>query len=108
YLNHAITSAYSDFNTNGSNPFYVLFLQIDPAKIDINIHPTKQEIKFEDERLIYNYLKVAVKHVIGKNIFAPRIGFDEDATFRNLQSPDNRSKQSEQSSNSRMNPDVRR
>ena len=104
YLNHAITSAYSDFNTNGSNPFYVLFIDIDPAKIDINIHPTKQEIKFEDERLIYNYLKVAVKHVIGKNIFAPRIGFDEDATFRNLQSSGRQSKPTEQSFGSRINP----
>jgi DNA mismatch repair protein MutL len=108
YLNHAITSAYSDFNTNGSNPFYVLFIDINPSKIDINIHPTKQEIKFEDERLIYNYLKVAVKHVIGKNIFAPRIGFDEDATFRNLQSPTGqRSKHSEQSFDSKINPPVR-
>ncbi|MGE5355356.1 MAG: DNA mismatch repair endonuclease MutL [Deltaproteobacteria bacterium] len=85
YLNHAITSAYSEFNMFGENPFYILFIDIDPAMIDINVHPTKQEIKFEEEKLIYNYLKVAIKHVIGKNIFVPKIEFDENATFRHLQ-----------------------
>lgn len=85
YLNHAITSAYSEFNMFGENPFYVLFIDINPSLIDVNVHPTKQEIKFEEEKLVYNYLKVGIKHVLGKNIFVPKIEFDENLTFRKLQ-----------------------
>ena len=107
YLNHAITSAYGDFNVHGENPLYVLFIEIDPSLIDINIHPTKQEIKFEEEKLIYNYLKVAVKHVIGKNLFVPKIEFDEDITFRNLRSGKEKEKSRAFSFESRINnPEV--
>lgn len=76
YLNHAITSAYEEIMAPGSYPFYVLFLEIDAAKIDINVHPTKHEIKFDDERLIYNFLKVSVKHALGRNSLSPLIDFD--------------------------------
>ncbi|HQX43595.1 MAG: DNA mismatch repair endonuclease MutL [Saprospiraceae bacterium] len=76
YLNHAIISAYEELIAPGAYPFYVLFLQIDPAKIDINVHPTKHEIKFDDERLIYNFLKVTVKHALGKHSLAPRLDFE--------------------------------
>lgn len=76
YLNHAIISAYEELIAPGAFPFYVLFLQIDPAKIDINVHPTKHEIKFDDERLIYNFLKVSVKHALGKHSLAPRLDFE--------------------------------
>lgn len=78
YLNHAVSSGYAEFNPDNDNPVFILFLNIDPAQIDINIHPTKQEIKFEEEKLIYSYLKVAVKHVIGKTIMAPKIEFDQN------------------------------
>jgi len=64
YLNHAIKGAYSHLIGEDQHPFFVLFLEIDPAKIDINVHPTKQEIKFDDERVIYNYVKVSVKPII--------------------------------------------
>ena len=84
YLNHAISAAYEEFNSGAQNPMYILFLEIDPVKIDINIHPTKQEIKFEDERLIYNYLRVAIKHVLGKYVLTPKIEFEADRTFNNL------------------------
>jgi len=76
YLSHAIKIAYENLIPDGHFPFYVILLDIDPAMIDINIHPTKQEIKFENERLIYNYLKVAVKHALGKYSIAPSLDFD--------------------------------
>ncbi|MBK9270391.1 MAG: DNA mismatch repair endonuclease MutL [Saprospiraceae bacterium] len=76
YLNHAISSAYEELLAYGNYPFYVLFLEMDSQKIDINVHPTKQEIKFEDERLIYNFLKVSVKYALGKSVLTPGLDFD--------------------------------
>ncbi len=81
YLNHAIMGAYEDLLTKDSYPFYVIFLEIDPARIDINVHPTKQEIKFEDEKLIYNYLKVAVRHALGQYNITPTLNFNQENSF---------------------------
>ena len=84
YLNHAIKIAYENLIQDGQYPFYVLLLDIDPSMIDINIHPTKQEIKFENERLIYNYIKVTVKHALGKYSITPSLDFDaSNAGFLN-------------------------
>src|SRR5690606_16087332 len=66
YLNHAIVSAYEQILPEDHSPFYAIFLKIDPARIDVNVHPTKQEIKFDDEKIIYHYLKVAARHALGK------------------------------------------
>ncbi len=76
YLNHAIKSAYDSLLADDQYPFYVIFLDLDPDKIDINVHPSKQEIKFDDERLVYNYLKVSVKHALGRYSLSPRLDFD--------------------------------
>ena len=76
YLSHAIKTAYADYLSEDLNPVYFLYLKTDPANIDVNIHPTKQEIKFEDEKLIYNYIRVAVKRVIAKFGQAPTLGFE--------------------------------
>lgn len=81
YLNHAITSAFDELLADGMYPFYVIFIDIDPSRIDINVHPTKQEIKFDDERLVYNYLKVAVKHALGRFSVMPAIDFEQDVNF---------------------------
>ncbi len=81
YLHHAIMGAYEDILAKESFPMYVIFLELDPAQIDINVHPTKQEIKFEDERLIYNYLKVAVRHALGKHNITPTLDFEQDNSF---------------------------
>lgn len=81
YLNHAVISAYEDLLPKDSFPLYVIFLELDPASIDINVHPTKQEIKFEDEQLIYNYLRVAVRHSLGQYSIAPTIDFDQESNF---------------------------
>jgi len=81
YLHHAIMSAYDELLQRDTYPLYILFLEIDPARIDINVHPTKQEIKFEDERLVYNYLKVAVRHALGQHHAMPSLDFDQETSF---------------------------
>ncbi len=84
YLNHAIMSAYEDLLPQESFPLYVVFIDVDPAQIDINVHPTKQEIKFEDERLIYNYLKVSVRHALGRHSITPTLDFDEETALASV------------------------
>ena len=81
YLNHAIRTAFEDLITKDVFPSFFIFLEIDPANIDINVHPTKTEIKFEDERLIYNYLRVSVKHSLGQYSLSPMLDFSIDHNF---------------------------
>jgi DNA mismatch repair protein MutL len=81
YLHHAVVSAYEDLMPSDSFPLYVLFLDIDPARVDINVHPTKQEIKFDDEKLVYNYLKVAVRHALGSHNITPTLDFEQETSF---------------------------
>lgn len=81
YLHHAVVGAYDDLLKKDSYPFYVIYLRIDPAKIDVNVHPTKQEIKFEDERMIYNYLKATIRHGLGRASIMPSIDFESDNVF---------------------------
>lgn len=83
YLNHAILSAYEELLNKDTYPLYVIFLEMDPARIDINVHPTKQEIKFEDERIVYNYLKVAVRHALGQYSITPTLDFEQEVSFTN-------------------------
>jgi len=78
YLNHAVFNAYEELLPEGTYPLYVLFVDIDPRHIDINVHPTKQEIKFDDERLVYNYLRVAVRHALGQHNITPTLDFDQE------------------------------
>ncbi|NNF33401.1 MAG: DNA mismatch repair endonuclease MutL [Saprospiraceae bacterium] len=78
YLNHSIRSCYDELVNKEYYPFYIIFMEMDPARIDINVHPTKQEIKFEEERLVYNYLKVSIKHALGQYNVIPTIDFDID------------------------------
>lgn len=75
YLNHAVVQAYEGLIEKESFPFYVLFLEVDPARVDVNVHPTKQEVKFEDDRLMYTYLMAAVKHSLAKYNIAPSLDF---------------------------------
>jgi DNA mismatch repair protein MutL len=83
YLNHAIMGAYEEVLQKETFPFYVIFIDIAPSLIDINVHPTKQEIKFEDERLVYNYLKVSVRHALGQYSVMPTIDFNQEINFSN-------------------------
>lgn len=81
YLNHAISSAYQGLLPADTHPFYVLFIEMDPGKIDINVHPTKTEVKFEDERLVYGVVKSAVRQALGANNIAPSLDFGYDVNF---------------------------
>ncbi|MEO6758445.1 MAG: DNA mismatch repair endonuclease MutL, partial [Saprospiraceae bacterium] len=82
YLHHAVMSAYEEMLPADSYALYALFLDIDPARIDINVHPTKQEIKFDDERLVYNYLKVTVRHALGTHNITPTLDFEQEPAFQ--------------------------
>jgi DNA mismatch repair protein MutL len=84
YLHHAIMAAYEGLLKDGSQPSYFLYLQVPPNTIDINIHPTKTEIKFDDEHALYAILRSAVKHSLGQFNIAPVLDFDRDA---NLDTP---------------------
>jgi len=81
YLHHAVLSAYEGTIPEGSHPFYVLFIQIDPSHIDINIHPTKTEIKFDDERSVYALLMAAVRKAVSVNHLSNSIDFDANVNF---------------------------
>jgi DNA mismatch repair protein MutL len=84
YLNHAVASAFDGLLKNGTHPSYFLYLTVDPQTIDINIHPTKTEIKFDDEHTLYALLRSAVKHSLGQFNIAPVLDFERDA---NLDTP---------------------
>jgi len=84
YLNHAVVNAYEGLIEKESFPFYVLFLEIDPKRVDVNVHPTKQEVKFEDDRLMYSYLSAAVKHSLARYNIAPSLDFSLDAGIQHL------------------------
>lgn len=110
YLHHAVVSAYDDLLPSGSHPFYVIYLEIDPARIDVNVHPTKQEIKFEDERLIYNYLKATIRHGMGRASIMPSIDFETDNPFspsRTSINTTSRPAEEGQVLSSRMNDDYK-
>jgi len=79
YLNHAVMTAYQDILPKDAFPFYVLFLEINPERIDVNVHPTKQEIKFEDERTIYTLLLTSLKHSLGKYAVKPSLDFEAES-----------------------------
>ena len=81
YLNHAVASAYEGLILPEQKPEFFISLEVNPASIDINIHPTKTEIKFEDEHSIYALLKSAVKHSLGQFNIAPTLDFSKDPTF---------------------------
>ncbi|MDZ7605149.1 MAG: DNA mismatch repair endonuclease MutL [Cyclobacteriaceae bacterium] len=86
YLNHAVVSAFDMLIPDGSFPFFVLFIDIDPVHIDVNVHPTKTEIKFDDERNIYAQLKSAVRKALGSYHVTPSLDFGTDTNFNFFQS----------------------
>ncbi|MBC6366421.1 DNA mismatch repair endonuclease MutL [Algoriphagus sp. AK58] len=82
YLHHAVSSAFEGLIPADQHPFYVLFLEIDPAHIDINVHPTKTEIKFDDERTVYAVIRSAVKQALGAHHVMPALDFSVDVNFQ--------------------------
>jgi DNA mismatch repair protein MutL len=84
YLNHAVMIAYEQLLPDDCFPLYVLFIEIDPAKIDINVHPTKTEIKYQDEKAIYAIIRSAVKRSLGKYNITPSLDFNQETAFDGL------------------------
>lgn len=84
YLNHAVNAAFDGIIPKDSFPGYVLYIDLDPAQIDINVHPTKQEIKFEDEKIIYAFIQAAVKHALAQFSIAPSLDFSLNADIQQL------------------------
>lgn len=81
YLNHAVMNAFEGLMPENSFPFYVLFIEIDPKHIDVNVHPTKTEIKFDDERAVYAVVRSAVRQALGSHNLAPALDFAEDVNI---------------------------
>ena len=79
YLHKAVMKAYEEFIPEGFTPNYFIFLQVDPHSVDVNIHPTKTEIKFEDDNLIFQVLYAAVREALGRNSSGASIEFERDA-----------------------------
>lgn len=84
YLNHAVMNAYDEMIAKDSFPMYTLFIDLDPAQVDINVHPTKQEIKFEDEKIVYAFVQSAVKHALAQFSITPTLDFDLDSSIQQL------------------------
>jgi len=86
YLNHAVMNAYQEMIAGDSFPMYVLFIDLEPTQVDVNVHPTKQEIKFEDEKIVYAFVQAAVKHALAQFSVTPTLDFDLDSSIQQLSS----------------------
>ena len=84
YLNHAVMGAFDSMIAKDSFPMYTLFIDLDPAQLDINVHPTKQEIKFEDEKIVYAFVQSAVKHALAQFSISPTLDFELDPSIQQL------------------------
>jgi len=81
YLHHAVMNAYRELLPQKMHPMYLIYLEIDPAEIDINIHPTKTEIKFRDEKSIYAILHATIKRGLGVFNITPTLDFEQENSF---------------------------
>lgn len=84
YLNHAVKIAFEQLLPDEYFPLYYLFIEIDPAKIDINVHPTKTEIKYQDEKAIYAIIRSAVKRSLGRYNITPTLDFNQETAFQGM------------------------
>ncbi len=89
YLNHAVMGAFDEMIAKDSFPMYALFIDLDPAQLDVNVHPTKQEIKFEDEKIVYAFVQSAVKHALAQYSITPTLDFELDASIQQLDAVSN-------------------
>lgn len=76
YLEHAVVSAYGEALAEGTYPFYAIFLSLDPRHVDVNVHPSKAEVKFDDERGIYGFVRTVVKRALGIADLTPQLDTD--------------------------------
>ena len=78
YLHKAVMKAYENLIPEGATPTYLLYLEIDPQAIDVNIHPTKTEIKFEDDSFVFQIVYACIKEALGRNSFGESIDFERE------------------------------
>ncbi len=78
YLQHAITQAFSELIPKETFPMYALFIDLNPSRLDVNVHPTKQEIKFEDEKIVYAFMNSAIRHALAQFSITPTLDFELD------------------------------
>lgn len=81
YFNHAVTKAFEGLLKQGTFPGYFLYMDVNPQKIDVNVHPTKTEIKFEEEKYIYSILMSSIRLALGKYNIAPTLEFEQETSF---------------------------
>lgn len=81
YLHKAVLQGYESLISTDSVPSYFIYMDVDPSQIDVNIHPTKTEIKFEDERSVYQIIQASVRETLGKSSLGPTIDFDQDGAI---------------------------
>ncbi len=84
YLNHSITKSYDGLTAEENQPSYFIFLDVPESSIDVNVHPTKTEVKFEDEKSIYAIIRSSVRHSLGKFNIMPNIDFSNNVNLSNL------------------------
>lgn len=82
YLHKAIMKAYEEFIPEGVTPAYFIYLEVDPQTIDVNIHPTKTEVKFEEDSVLFQILYACIKEVLGRNSFGASIDFDAESAIK--------------------------
>ena len=78
YLHKAVMKAYENLVPEGTTPTYFLYLEVDPQSVDVNVHPTKTEIKFEDDNVIFQIVYACIKEALGRNSFGDAIDFDRE------------------------------
>ncbi|MEQ8581705.1 MAG: DNA mismatch repair endonuclease MutL [Marinoscillum sp.] len=86
YLNHAVSTAFQGLLKEDYFPFYVLFVEMDPLHVDINVHPTKTEVKFDDDRMLYGVINSAVRQSLGSFNVTPSLDFSTDVNFEQFTS----------------------
>jgi DNA mismatch repair protein MutL len=84
YLHHAVANAFDGLIPKENFPSYILYIDVDPSQVDINVHPTKQEIKFEDDKIIYAFVQAAVKHALAQFSIAPSLDFTLNPDIQSL------------------------
>lgn len=99
YLNHAVTTAYQGLLKEDYFPFYVLFIEMDPLHVDINVHPTKTEVKFDDDRMLYGVISSAVRQALGSFNITPSLDFSTDVNFEQFTSRSSTSPQGSRKDN---------
>lgn len=90
YLNHSVNGAFKELLPADTYPAYFLYLEVDPKMIDVNIHPTKTEVNFQDDKLIYTILRAALKQSLGKYSITPTIDFDIEGSMKFSDFPKNK------------------